>query len=98
MLEALGIHGGEITYDETDELYYLTLKKQYTYEELSDKIKNKYGCSLEYWDGNTNTNVSNQSTEVIQSGIMVFTDRIYYENIVGDTSYICDYDIAFQIN
>lgn len=98
MLEALGIHSGEITYDETDELYYLTLKKSYTYKELSDVIKNKYGCSVEYWDEDISTDVSNQSTEVIKSGIMVFTEKIYYENIVEDTSYIFDYDIWFEIN
>ena len=98
MLEALGIHSGEITYDETEELYYLTLKKSYTYKELSDMIKNKYGCSIEYWDENTSTDISNQSTEVIKSGTIVFTERIYYENIVGDTSYIFDSDIWFEIN
>ena len=99
VFEMIAIHSGEITYNEAEGFYYLTLKKPYTYKELHDELKEKYGCSVYYWeDPEELLDVSNQSTDVIKSGIEVDIGPIYYENIVGDTSYYNKTGLIFKTN
>ena len=95
IIEMLEIHSGEITYNETDGFYYLTLKKSYTYKELNDELKSKYGCSLTY---RGESFISNKSTDIIESGIKVQTGAIYYEKIVGNTSYNYSTGVSFKTN
>ncbi len=77
------IEGTRTTIDE-DYVCHITLKEDYTYKELKDKLVNEFNCVVNYTLNGES--VDKESTELIANGTKVRLSNLYFEKITGDTS------------